>query len=147
MQDIANNNRLINTAENLPHPKRPFNKLPIVISLEILLAIYTFICFSLKPTHNGKFYLFVFFMFMLFFAVITLASIIISILGQCYERFLVCRLIIRGLYVVNLIFFFDEFYSNSNWYLIFIPIIFSLLVISELWHYIDINRDYSQMVI
>ena len=35
MQDIANNNRLINTAENLPHPKRPFNKLPIVISLEI----------------------------------------------------------------------------------------------------------------
>ena len=34
MQDIANNNRLINTAENLPHPKRPFNKLPIVISLE-----------------------------------------------------------------------------------------------------------------
>ena len=54
MQDIANNNRLINTAENLPHPKRPFNKLPIVISLEILLAIYTFICFSLKPTPNGK---------------------------------------------------------------------------------------------
>ena len=37
MQDIANNNQLINTAENLPHPKRPFNKLPIVISLEILL--------------------------------------------------------------------------------------------------------------
>lgn len=39
MQDIANNNRLINTAENLPHPKRPFNKLPIVISLEISFLI------------------------------------------------------------------------------------------------------------
>ena len=26
MQDIANNNRLINTAENLPHPKRPFKQ-------------------------------------------------------------------------------------------------------------------------
>ena len=42
MQDIANNNRLINTAENLPHPKRPFNKLSIVISLEILLAMLFF---------------------------------------------------------------------------------------------------------
>ena len=42
MQDIANNNRLINTAKNLPHPKRPFNKLQLVISLEILLAMLFF---------------------------------------------------------------------------------------------------------
>lgn len=141
----TNNDRLTNTEENIPNPKRPFNKLPIVISLEAILAIYTIICLCIKPIPGGK--VVEIYLYLAFFSALTLTTIITAVIGECYEKLLVCRLIIRGLYVLNFIFFFDDFYSNSNWYFFLIPVLFALLVISEIWYYIDINRNYSQMVI